>query len=1009
MMEYENEEPHLHASQEEMESLLLDDPPAGGGGGGDSSSSDSHPHLHPLSPSSLLPFAEIAADDNPPSSSPSSLFHPQSPNSSFNSFLEPPSYADAIFRSFDGNGEINGHDSSGELSFPSPSSRSEYIRISVSDPLREQEISNSLVPGSSTYYTYLVTTRTNLPHFNGSEFSVRRRFKEVVSLSDRLSESYRGFFVPLRPDKSVVESQMMQKQEFVEQRMAAVEKYLRRLADHPVIRRSEELKVFLEAEGRLMLAGPTDVAARVLDGVVKLPWQLMGEVNEAAVQPGRGGGICLGLVEEDKEFLERKEKLQEFEQQLSNVSQQAESLVKAQQDIGETMGELGLAFVKLTKFETEEAMYNSQRVRAVDMKNVATAAVKASRLYRELNAQTVKHLAKLHDYLGVMLAVNNAFADRSSAMLTVQTLLSELASLNSRIEKLEENNKNELERLDKERHNDFMSMLKGFVVNQAGYAEKMANVWEMVAEETSGCAKDGGSDVLTCGKAHSDGVFEALQENAKGLNCIEGSKNLKQALAGWEVRGTSREAGYSSSGTVGGISSMKVQEEEDMAELIKDLGQSKERPTEMFPELVNREGVHLAMVPLECNQIEPLASVGPGDGGIRHIDEGNWFSERDEDSASLVWARRKLKGFEQQWKERGHSRGCNREASKSKGKRELKNLEWSIYEKTGAKLSAGAMRDFSEYIMDEELIDMPMEGDCFTWSNGIVLSRLVSDHKPVFLVGGGMHMGPAPFRFENMWLWVEGFKDIVKKWWEGIEIRLATITEELLVLESKEHLPGLSDEEKDRRVELKAEIDLRRLVEVMGCNSSSLPTMHLGLPLGSTFKSKSMWGTVVDRFERRLASWKCQYLSKGGKLTLIKRTLSSMPTYFLSLLTIPKSIALRLEKLMGDFLWKGSANASGINLVTWRVICLPKKGSALGIYDIGLFNKALLGKWIWRFARGEYKLWPLEGYYEGVGGFQSTCIVPLGNGSKILFWHDEWCGQMPLRDKFPEFFALATY
>lgn len=73
---------------------------------------------------------------------------------------------------------------------------------------------------------------------------------------------------------------------------------------------------------------------------------------------------------------------------------QAESLVKAQQDIGETMGQLGLAFVKLTKFETEEVAQDSQRARAADMKNVATAAVKASRLYRELNAQTVKHLVR---------------------------------------------------------------------------------------------------------------------------------------------------------------------------------------------------------------------------------------------------------------------------------------------------------------------------------------------------------------------------------------------------------------------------------------------------------------------------------------------------------------------------------------------------------------------------------------------------------------------------------------
>lgn len=56
------------------------------------------------------------------------------------------------------------------------------------------------------------------------------------------------------------------------------------------------------------------------------------------------------------------------------------------------MGELGLAFIKLTKFENEEAVSESQRVRATDMKGVATAAVKASRLFRELNSQTVKHL-----------------------------------------------------------------------------------------------------------------------------------------------------------------------------------------------------------------------------------------------------------------------------------------------------------------------------------------------------------------------------------------------------------------------------------------------------------------------------------------------------------------------------------------------------------------------------------------------------------------------------------------
>ncbi|GFP86578.1 sorting nexin 2b [Phtheirospermum japonicum] len=541
MMSYENqgyEEAHLYAPKEQMSSITLADHAPPPSNGSKSFIDD------PLSSSSQ--FVEIPTDDADPlrSTPPKQTPNPNPSHSSINSFLEPPSYAEAVFRSFDldtvDSADINGQDHS---ALASPSFSSNYLKISVSDPQREQELTGSLVPGGNTYVTYLITTFTNMPEFDGTEFNVRRRFKDVVALADRLAESYRGFFIPLRPDKSVVESQVMQTNDFVEQRRAALEKYLRRLASHPAIRTSEELRVFLEASGKMPLTRAADVSPRTLDGggasdtsEVTQPtkggkdlWRIFKELKQSVANDW--GGAKPPIVEVDKEFLERKEKLQGFEQELVNVSQQAESLVKAQQDIGETLGQLGLAFVKLTKFETEEAIYDSQRARAVDMKNVATASVKASRLYRELNAQTVKHLDKLHEYLGVMLAVNNAFSDRSNAFLTVQTLLSDLSSLHSRIEKLEaasskifggdrsrirkieelretvrvtedakdsavkeyerikENNRNELDRLEKERHDDFVNMLKGFIVNQAGYAEKMANVWETVAEESSGYVK----------------------------------------------------------------------------------------------------------------------------------------------------------------------------------------------------------------------------------------------------------------------------------------------------------------------------------------------------------------------------------------------------------------------------------------------------------------------------------------------------------------------------------------
>jgi len=84
--------------------------------------------------------------------------------------------------------------------------------------------------------------------------------------------------------------------------------------------------------------------------------------------------------------------------------------------------------------------------------------------------------------------------------------------------------------------------------------------------------------------------------------------------------------------------------------------------------------------------------------------------------------------------------------------------------------------------------------------------------------------------------------------------------------------------------------NMDELAGILGCGVSSLPLKYLGLPLGAPFKAKACWDEVVGKIERRLASWKRLYLSKGGRVTLIKNTLSNLPTYFLSLFPIPSRL-----------------------------------------------------------------------------------------------------------------------
>ncbi|KAE8675999.1 Myosin-15 [Hibiscus syriacus] len=112
-----------------------------------------------------------------------------------------------------------------------------------------------------------------------------------------------------------------------------------------------------------------------------------------------------------------------------------------------------------------------------------------------------------------------------------------------------------------------------------------------------------------------------------------------------------------------------------------------------------------------------------------------------------------------------------------------------------------------------------------------------------------------------------------------------------------------------------------------------------------------------ENFHTKLAGWKVATLSLAGRLVLIKSVLSSLPTYFLSMFKIPASILMALNSIMSNFLWGGGNGSKKIHWVKWDDVCKPKNEGGLGVRNLTSMNRALLGKWSWRFANERNSVW----------------------------------------------------
>lgn len=379
----------------------------------------------------------------------------------------------------------------------------QFLDITISEAQKVGE-------GMGAYVAYRVSTHTNMPLFKKRTFSVMRRFSDFLGLHDKLTEKYLrcGRIIPPAPEKSVIgmtkikmssqPEQGTSSGEFVEKRRAALERYLRRTAAHPVLSLDPDFREFLESDVELPKATQTSALSGA--GVMRLFNKVGETVNK----------ITYKMDESDPWFEEKIAHVECLDGQLRKLHASVEALVANRRELASLTAGVSKSAAMLSSCEEHNSL---SRV----LNQLADTEERVENLHME-QANTDFYILSelLKDYIGLLGAIKDAFHERakvfqhwqhSQQMLTKRRENKAKLELNGRqdklgqaavevieweakvergqdsFDKISKMIKLEMERFEECRVEDFKNTLIKYLENHMEHQAQLVKIWESFLPE----------------------------------------------------------------------------------------------------------------------------------------------------------------------------------------------------------------------------------------------------------------------------------------------------------------------------------------------------------------------------------------------------------------------------------------------------------------------------------------------------------------------------------------------
>ena len=147
-------------------------------------------------------------------------------------------------------------------------------------------------------------------------------------------------------------------------------------------------------------------------------------------------------------------------------------------------------------------------------------------------------------------------------------------------------------------------------------------------------------------------------------------------------------------------------------------------------------------------------------------------------------------------------------------------------------------------------------------------------------------------------------------------------------------------------------------------------------------------------------------------MALAKSSPTSIATFHMTVIQLPKWASAKLDKIAHSFIWSGDDSdivGAGQSLVNWKMVG-PRSLGGVGIVDLECFRRALRLRWLWVQWNDPEQPWAgsqLPCDASDLALFRAPTIITIGDRHKTSFLHDNWSGKGALRLYCPGLFAIT--